>query len=367
MKTTFLLLFTSMLFFSCLTWDSPISQDKKASFLYNQLYEQYQVALDYINLEKMKQITKDLEWVYSLDPSRKDQVLTLISNINNNIKLIKANKLKRAQGFVKQKDYLNAAIEYQTIINFEPGNKEAADFFKTYKLQLDDLVGKNKVDAKKSIDEGNYIKAEKIIVRLKTIRPNDSDLTSLSRAIEKLKFTQRDEYIKSAKKRYNEGKFDQAVYNARLALNIDPKSNEAQKIIDDSNKNIKKQTVVKKTNDTVKDKPKETDKQKGEADTYYDNALEYLNNKQYAVAKQEIQKCLIMTDDQKALDLSAKIDAEIKKQVDVLMGDAVLNYNSQKYEDALKLFNQILDIDTNNDAAMDYKSRIEKRLKALDL
>jgi tetratricopeptide (TPR) repeat protein len=92
-----------------------------------------------------------------------------------------------------------------------------------------------------------------------------------------------------------------------------------------------------------------------------------LNNKQYALAKKEIKKCLIITDDQKALDLSNRIDVEIKKQTDVLMGDAVLNYNSQKYEEALKMFNQILEIDRNNDIAMDYKSRIEKRLKALDL
>ena len=357
----------SVLFFSCLIWDNPIPKEKKASFLYSELYDQYQVALDDGDLKKMRKITRDIVWVYLLDSSRKEQVLNLNSKINYNIGIIKTNKLKRARTYAGRKDYISAAIEYKYILDFEPSNKEARTFFKDNKEMLEKLIDSVKDSIRKALDDGNYLKAEQNIERIKIIKPGDVNLPSFSYETEKLKRNQRDEYIKLAKKRFEQNRFDSAIYDARLALKIDPNSYEAQKIIDDATGYIRKQTTVKKNNTLLKEKQKQAEKQKDEADSYYYNALDALKNKQYDDARREIRKCLLITDDQKAQDLSKKIEAEIKKEVDTLMGDAVLNYNSQKYEEALKLFNKILDIDRNNDTALDYKSRIEKRLKALDL
>jgi tetratricopeptide (TPR) repeat protein len=206
-----------------------------------------------------------------------------------------------------KKDYFNAAYEYSMIIEFEPENNDAIMFFKNNDEKIKEIVIQIKIEIKKSLNENNLVLAENKLNKLKIIIPRDAELKYL---------------VVEVKKK----------------------------------KQISEQTIAYVKNTKIKEDP----------EMYYKNALKAFNEKDYLIAKKEIRRYRNIKEDQKSLDLYNKIDGEIKKIVNELMPDAILNYNSQKYDEALKLFNQVLEVD-NNDEALDYKVRIERKLKALDV
>jgi len=54
-----------------------------------------------------------------------------------------------------------------------------------------------------------------------------------------------------------------------------------------------------------------------------------------------------------------------KAQIEALYKKGVTNFTTEKYSDALKIFNQVLAYNPNHTGAKDYKKRTEARLKVL--
>ncbi|OHD14459.1 MAG: hypothetical protein A2086_09240 [Spirochaetes bacterium GWD1_27_9] len=361
----FIYLFILILSISCTTnqkqvenWYEKIPDNKKAEFLFNYLNEQYQTALSNGDIGKLNFLLKEFGWVSKLDKERTDEINDLIDTITQSIESIKKNKLANAKRFLDKKDFINASIEYSIVRQVDKSNTETVDFFNKYKNEVNNAIIETENKLKKFLSDKNFIKAEQELRKIILIHSDNVNINEFTEQINKLKLDEFNRIIALAKKQFDEKKYNNAINNAKLALDISPNSKEARDIID--------QSISERTKLVKEQKEKEKQNMEAKILIYYNNALTAFQNKQYAQAKKEIKKYLSLNNNTKGQQLEAKINQEIKLLVDNLMGDAILNYNSLKYEEALKMFKAVLAIDTTNEEALDYKARIEKTLQALE-
>jgi len=358
MKLKAVIIFIAFIIFSCFgpldVNHDLIQNPEKAVFLFNSLNDQYKKAVADEDVLKIKRIAETADWVLQYDKLRIEDVDNLKTAALKSMEEIKDMKLKRAKYYIGRKQIVNACVEYTNIKMSDPGNKEAAGFLKDHKTEIDAFVADRKKTAKKLIETKDYNKAYGELKRVNFFVQSDSETKNLMKECDDLKSVEIKTSLDKAKKNFDEKKYNDAISSARFVLGLDPNSKDAIDI-------LQKCSAITKKNVNYKSSVKKDDKS-----AYYNNAMDLFNKKLYTQAKNEIIKYLSSNNDAKGQDLDNKISAAIKQQVDAFMGDAVFDYNSQKFEEALDLFNKILAVDPSNEIAADYKSRIEKRMKAFE-
>ena len=321
MKNRLIFIIIICLFFSTLYsfafWDSIIPESKKAEILYSFLLKEYKTDIKEEDVNDLKIIKFYLNWVILLDRSKKEDVKNLKENIKKDINNIVENNLEKARSYIKKKFYISAAMQYVKIKAMVFYSKEANDYLKKYKKDIKKYAKNKKNEAKKLIKNKDYLLAEKELKRVIKLYSNETETKFFLTLCDKRKKKEFKKIIKEAKKYFFEKNYNKAIKKAELALSFNPTSEEAKRIISESYKITK--TCSKKTK-----KRKDLDQ----------NNIRTINNTK-----------VIIKD---------------------LMKEAVFNYNSQKYDKALKIFNEILGIQPDNEIAQDYKSRIEKRMKAFE-
>ena len=380
MRYFYLLLFFVFLIFSCKTmntgWDGNIPEKRKSDLLIRYLNEEYKDALSKNDLQKLTKILKELDWIDTLDKTKLGAKLTLYENINYSIGQIKKKKINRASILFQKKDVYGAILEYLEVLNIEPSNEDAKLFFEKNEESVNKTIASILPSIKKIITNGNYSSAETVLLRLQLVSKNP-EISTLLKEINKLRIEKNNKMLIEAKKSFNEKDYNKSLSLAKQVLDFDNKNNKAIKIYENAFfeiQNLTKQekgklVTTKTTKKTNTDKSTKVEDISKTTEPIYNRALTFFNEKRFKDAKDEISKYFDLTDDKKGRELESKILSALKEQkskIDTIIGDAILNYNSEKYEVALKQFNQVLSLDPDNEEALEYSSRIQMRMKAFE-
>ncbi|HOV14268.1 MAG TPA: hypothetical protein PK771_08300 [Spirochaetota bacterium] len=380
MRYFYLLLFFVFLIFSCKTmntgWDGNIQEKRKSDLLIRYLNEEYKDALSKNDLQKLTKILKELDWIDTLDKTKLGAKLTLYENINYSIGQIKKKKINRASILFQKKDVYGAILEYLEVLNIEPSNEDAKLFFEKNEESVNKTIASILPSIKKIITNGNYSSAETVLLRLQLVSKNP-EISTLLKEINKLRIEKNNKMLIEAKKSFNEKDYNKSLSLAKQVLDFDNKNNKAIKIYENAFfeiQNLTKQekgklVTTKTTKKTNTDKSTKVEDISKTTEPIYNRALTFFNEKRFKDAKDEISKYFDLTDDKKGRELESKILSALKEQkskIDTIIGDAILNYNSEKYEVALKQFNQVLSLDPDNEEALEYSSRIQMRMKAFE-
>jgi tetratricopeptide (TPR) repeat protein len=337
--------------YSFASWDSLIPDGQKADFLMNYISQEYKEAKSKKDIKRLKYLRSYLPRVSDLDNSRKDEVKRFQETAKKEILGIMENNIKDAEYYIKKKFIISAAIQYKRIKEYDPFNKKASDFFKQHKKEINDFAEAKKKSAAILIKKKDYIAAEKELRLVKKLFPNSPAIDMGLSVCQYGRSNMSVKYYHKASESLKKKNYDEAIKNSRISLAYDPSSERARKILNTALQRSTKYTVSTGKNGD------------DNAEQYFQNAGKYFDSGDYEKALSEINIFLRSSKDKKGGELKAKIASAF---VEELMNEAVFNYNSQEYDEALKLFNRILDIEPNNEAAIDYKSRIEKRMKAFD-
>jgi len=357
-------------------WDGNIPEKRKSDLLIRYLNEEYKDALSKNDLQKLTKILKELDWIDTLDKTKLGAKLTLYENINYSIGQIKKKKINRASILFQKKDVYGAILEYLEVLNIEPSNEDAKLFFEKNEESVNKTIASILPSIKKIITNGNYSSAETVLLRLQLVSKNP-EISTLLKEINKLRIEKNNKMLIEAKKSFNEKDYNKSLSLAKQVLDFDNKNNKAIKIYENAFfeiQNLTKQekgklVTTKTTKKTNTDKSTKVEDISKTTEPIYNRALTFFNEKRFKDAKDEISKYFDLTDDKKGRELESKILSALKEQkskIDTIIGDAILNYNSEKYEVALKQFNQVLSLDPDNEEALEYSSRIQMRMKAFE-
>lgn len=351
-KTIAILLFFNfylITLFSNAVWADPIPDDQKAGILFDFINSEYKKQTRSNNIEYLRYLKTHASWIRLLDNSRKNDVKRLKENIKRTIKNIIDGNLKKARYYIRKKWYISAGMQYTYLKKSVPFNKEATKYIKDHKEDIDNYIKAKKESTKKLIKNKKYITAEKEIKQVLKLHSYDLSALSLLNICNAGKRQKFNKHLWKAKANLRNKKYEEALTNARIALKYDPYSKETKKIINESySKTFTEGYTKSDSSDYI---------------SHYYKASRHYQNNEYRKARVEILKYLKNTNDKKGYELARKINNEL---VEELLDEAIFNYNSQEYEEALNLFNEILLIRPKNDIALDYKSRLEKRIKAFD-
>lgn len=95
-------------------------------------------------------------------------------------------------------------------------------------------------------------------------------------------------------------------------------------------------------------------------------ALTALESSNYKEAIELANKMLSFnTKNSKALQIFKKANSELKKQIPKMISKATIYYSKQDYDKALKIFKDVLKLDSNNNTALTYTKKIKAQLKTI--
>ena len=143
-----------------------------------------------------------------------------------------------------------------------------------------------------------------------------------------------------AKNSYYEKDFKKSLSLLKGNLDNDNKNNEALTLYEktffevQNLKNEEKNKITKNNTKTNKTNKKEDISKT--TDPIFERANTFFTQGKLKSAKMEIERYFEFTDDKKGIDLEAKILSSIierKSKIDKILGDAILNYNSEKYDE----------------------------------
>lgn len=372
MKKCVYLLLIFLLLFSCVSvqWDKDIPEKKKADFLIRHLNEEYEAGVKNSDLKKLNDLLKYVELIESFDKTRFDDKELLIKKINESIINIKAKKFDKARGFVSKKDFYNASLEFIDIKEIESQNKEITDFFKNNKNEIELSINNNLESIEKMLKDEAFQKAKLILGKLGKITTSSKKVNDLMKETIKLENQKLNTLLNDARSSFEKKDYKKSLTLSKLILDFDNNFKDAGEIFKSSFLSLK--VEKEKSIESDKTKKKKSSEKEDNAkivDTLYKKALELFNMGKYSESEKEIKRYLDKSDDKKGRELEAKIKKvikEISEKIKTILGDAILNYNSEKYENALNQFKEVLSLDPDNEEALEYKSRIEKRIKAFE-
>ncbi len=373
----FSIFFIFILVFSCksvgnVSWDSFIPEKKKSDLVLRYFNEEYRSAMSTHDLEKLTNLLKYVDNIDILDKTKLEDKIDLTQRITMSIQQIKEKKISRAALLLKKKDIYGAILENLEVLNVEPTNSVVLDFFEKNRDDIEKTIVAILPSINKMVQDEKFDSAEKILKRLSLISKK-TEITAIKKDIDKLRLEKNKKLMVDAKKSYDEKDFNKSLSLLKTLLDNDNKNNEALTLYEktffevQNLKNEEKNKITK--NDTKTNKTNKKEDISKTTDPIFERANTFFTQGKLKSAKMEIERYFEFTDDKKGRDLEAKILSSIrerKSKIDTILGDAILNYNSEKYDEALKQFNQVISLDADNEDASEYISRIQMRIKAFE-
>jgi tetratricopeptide (TPR) repeat protein len=125
-------------------------------------------------------------------------------------------------------------------------------------------------------------------------------------------------------------------------------------------------TEVEKTVSTPKKRSVEKPKPKPEDEVLVAKAQAAFDQSDYKTALKAYRRALDKNpDNQAAKDGVAQAYAKLKPDLEAIYNKAVQDYLAEQYDDALKGFEKVLEIDPTDKSALQYRDRTQKKIQAL--
>ena len=240
-----------------------------------------------------------------------------------------------------KKGQLEEAIKsLEKASQLDPDNKELKDLLTKTRQDKQKISGLNE-QFQKAMNEGDYVKADKILKEMKTISHYDPEVQSANTSLSKQSFTKRAELtneLNNINKLAGQGNIEQAISKAETLLTEAQKVNYGEGITADARSLL---------ND-LKNKKSMCDRYIAEAERliaegYYDNAKTYLDSARTALPKYK-----------PVLDLEAKLNEIFNKRNAILakQKELIQQANDEiricNYDQAADLANQAKALNPDN-------------------
>jgi len=299
----------------------------------------YKQAVSNSDFELLKKAGEYFYYIYSRTGSSiaKDYLLK--------IREFKANKLKEyinlAKNYEKKKDIITAAVLWGKILQIEPNNQEAKDFFSKNKTIIDKEIENYLKNAEIYIANGKFSSAEKLLNTVLLFDKNNVKANELLKKINEEKQKLATQNFNKGVELFNKKDYDNAAKYFKIALEYGYDKNKINSYLDRINSIILSEKL-------------------------YQNCLEAYNKGDFFNAAKIAQDLMKLDPNYKDIkDLYQKIKNQIIKKIEELYQKGIDLFNKKLYKEALEIFSQIALYDPNYKDISEYIEACKAKIQAL--
>lgn len=172
-------------------------------------------------------------------------------------------------------------------------------------------------------------------------------------------------YLQQGTIYYSEGNLDEALKAFNLVLSLDPDNADAKNYV----ANIDQRRVELIASYSAEAKARTVNKEYAKAIEFWQKVLKLDPNNAEAKTAIDALRKQLTTVKPPATTPTTKPPTTppktTKEDIEALYNKGINLFTAEKYDDALKAFNQVLALDPNHQGAKNYKKRTEARIKAL--
>jgi|GEM_PF-1915002 len=306
--------------------------------------EYFYRGVGYYNQKNYKRALQELNKALAVKPSDtealryKNLTLESIEFTKNEIERLtrEAERLERGDNFVK------ANNRYRQILELEPDNRYAKEKLAYLKSYISKVVQSKFFKANHFFDQKEYQKAIGAFREILSIDPTHRASKDYLNRAQQLLTEQLDQRYQQALTYFEQKEYENSLEEINYILSVDNKyslalSLQAQLMSNISLKNLASQ---------------------GE---------KYFQKGDYINAQKIFSQILAKNPENKtALTYLRDSENKIKKRIEELFNEGMINYSEGDYNAAIQVWNRILKLDPYNSSTLEYIQKATERLRALD-
>lgn len=305
--------------------------------------EYYYRGLGYYKQNNLTRARQEFKAALTFNPGH-EQVKEYLDRtereIATNNQLIE-NYLRDARNYEQTKQYVKAALSYRKILEIDKSHRYARDRL-TY---LDNHISKE-IDekfrrARRSYDRMNYSEAIIVLQEIFAIDPDHAASKNLLRRANQKIADLAQQHYERAQNFFNQNKWDIVLQECMLTLQMNPNHAAAKELQQMALANISLDKLI--------------DKGSG----FYQRG-DYINAR--STFKQVLAK---EPNNATAQNYLTRIENDLKEQVEMLFNMGMVKYTEGDYDEAIKEWKKIFEIDPDHQSARDYIQKARERIDAL--
>ncbi len=260
--------------------------------------------------------------------------------IRENIKLI-TKLLKEAQTLEQQRNYVGATNKYLAVLRVDPGNSDAKSGIAKLRPKINRFVQDQYVEGLRLYRSENYAKAIEVFSNVLSINPDHGNAKRNIARVRNDRKEKASSYFKKGELLFQQGDWQSALESYSKALEIEPSNSKASQGKKDAQKKLQIANLI------------EQGRQK--------------------VYEQEYLKAVTIFGDILRLDPDNRI-VKIEfnttmNKINELTEEHFINginlFTLDRYQEAIGMWNKVLDLDSNHKGALEYKQKAIERIEAL--
>ncbi|MBC8180963.1 tetratricopeptide repeat protein [candidate division KSB1 bacterium] len=286
-----------------------------------------------------QEITKALQ----LNPTHKKalEYKKLINNVLENKQKRIKRLLAEAERYERNKFYIKANNRYRQVLNLDKRNRKAIEKVKYYKKHIVSVVGSKFQKAKQLYNTKDFLAATGTFREILSIDPtHGASKTYLKRSQQGLNASI-EEHYNLAQNYFAQEKWNEASEECAAILSLNNKHNGAKRLQGEIAQHISLKQLNEKAEQyyLVKDYRRAYEK--------YSQIL--LRNPENNVAKEYQQIC----------------EKEIRTKIEELFNRGMVSYSEGDYQEAIKEWNKVLQLDANHKSTLEYIQKATERIEVL--
>jgi len=309
----------------------------------NTANEYFYRGLGYYKQRNFSRATQEFNNALTFNPNHeeaKEYLEKTVIEIESNNRLIDQ-YLREAKNYEQKRQYVRASISYRKILeidnSYQYARNRLAYLDNHIRREIDDKFQR----AKRLYDRMDYSEAIGLFNEILSIDPDHRPSKNyLRRATDKI-FSLAEQHYQRAQNFFHQKKWDIVLQECNLTLTLNPDHAAAKELQQTSLANIS-------------------------IDKLLDKSLRYYERGDYLNARSTFRQVLKKEpDNATAQSYLNRIETELKDQVEELFNMGMVKYAEGDYEEAIKEWKKILDIDPDHQSAKDYIQKAQERIDAL--
>lgn len=306
--------------------------------------EEYFVrGFGYWGQKKYRAARRDFELVYDLQPDY-PKIQYFLDDVKKQIQLTQGaidSLLLIAKEKEKLKQYTGAISAYGKILNIDPENSAARNALSDIHPKVESYLAGLSDQANKSFKAGEYFNTEALCRKILRIDPEKTAARELRiRSREKRK-SRADDLWQQGLKVYADKKYKAAINLFQAAIRLNGRQDKYVKALQEA-------------------------KLKADTKSKWLTVNRLLESNQYVAAEKLIDELLLKYPQNRTYQESRqKIKLKHRRYATMLLQEGIRLYSQEKYQEAVKKFEQLLKINPQNRTAQEYRKRIIEKMQAL--
>ncbi|MCH7681325.1 tetratricopeptide repeat protein [candidate division KSB1 bacterium] len=310
----------------------------------NELAEEYFFrGLGYYRDKSFRIAEQEFKRALKFD-EKKEEVIKYLGRtrqeIRKNLKRV-SKLLREGEALEQQRNYVGATNKYLEVLKLDPGNSPSTSSIAKLRPKINRFIQDKYTKGLRFHRNENYPEAIEAFLNVLSINPDHLDA---KRKLARVRLDRREKafpYLKQGEMFFQQGDWQSALESYAKALEIEPSNSKALQGEKDVQKKLQIVNLIERGRQKV-------------------------NEKQYLQAETIFGDILRMDPGNRIVKIELNDTRnKINELTEEYFNDGINLFTLDRYQDAIGIWNKVLELDSNHKGALEYKQKAIERIEAL--